>query len=404
MIKLLHISDIHLGAKLGFLGDKAKSQREQIWRSLEKSFDSAVKNKADLVVITGDVFDTPFPGEPSIQRFSTLSQKLAAAGVYCVILPGNHDRLEAGSVWAEYAANSSLEKYLHILRPSEQGSQQPCHLYLPDLSINIFGKPCLTQKSKQSTLLGVADTLVEVKRQQQERSIAIKADIVLAHGSLEVAGKTAENYPVLKTDLQKLGELGVAYVALGDWHGQLDASVAITNGESKKLTAAYPGSLEVIDRAQKNAGFGIWAEIESGKETKLTTERLSELQIVELEFNLAQLEFSQAEAELSKLAKSAKAQQTIVYTTFSGQTHLAEGGINLSALEEEFLGKFFSLKLKDSTDLQVTQTDLQRYPEGSIPHQFILGVQAKVEAGELSAELAQRVIQLGINTIHANQT
>ena len=88
MTRIVHLSDLHLGA----------NEAEQ--RPLLLSLAQALRGfKADLLVFTGDVFDSAKLPADTVERFLALLEKIDAQvgpKVRTIILPGNHDRREAG--------------------------------------------------------------------------------------------------------------------------------------------------------------------------------------------------------------------------------------------------------------------------------------------------------------------
>lgn len=88
MWRIAHLSDLHFGA-----GDAAQAR---IHAGLVKTL---AHEKVDLLAVTGDVFDTCAPASGLLEGFLALLGKLRATqggAVPTLILPGNHDRRDAG--------------------------------------------------------------------------------------------------------------------------------------------------------------------------------------------------------------------------------------------------------------------------------------------------------------------
>ena len=99
MIKLLHMADLHLGGRLSLFSSRAAAAwRERQLSALEQLLASGCERGAQIVLLAGDVFDTPFPEPALVARFFGI---LRALPVPVVIAPGNHDYLCAGGVWRE---------------------------------------------------------------------------------------------------------------------------------------------------------------------------------------------------------------------------------------------------------------------------------------------------------------
>ena len=107
-LKILHTGDIHLGSKFSFLGEKATEYRRALVKSFESLADTAIEKKVDLVIISGDLFDSPFPSRTTIEIVKRVFKKLVDEGIYTAIIPGNHDYLAPSSIYTsgELTANS----------------------------------------------------------------------------------------------------------------------------------------------------------------------------------------------------------------------------------------------------------------------------------------------------------
>src|SRR5690606_18666119 len=138
---------------------------------------------------------------------------------------------------------------------------------IPEHDVVVLGNSVSTQKSSRSPLTGVAD---EIERLKREDSGTGKTFVVLAHGSVDLAGRGG-NFPIAK---QEIANLGADYLALGDWHGSLDVS---QGGQS----AHYPGSIEVLKPDQPNSGTCLYVQVDQGNKTlkqgvgKVTVEHIN---------------------------------------------------------------------------------------------------------------------------------
>ena len=91
MLTLVHIADLHLGAEYSFLPEeKAAVCRETQFRLLERILDHASDISAEVILIAGDLFDSPSPPAAVAGRAMAL---LGKARRPVLISPGNHDYL-----------------------------------------------------------------------------------------------------------------------------------------------------------------------------------------------------------------------------------------------------------------------------------------------------------------------
>jgi len=92
-IKFLHIADLHLGLKTyeRWLGGRP-ARLAGFLGALDAVLDLALDEGVHLVVVAGDIYDSP-RAEPLVQReWARRVARLRAARVPLVIVPGNHDR------------------------------------------------------------------------------------------------------------------------------------------------------------------------------------------------------------------------------------------------------------------------------------------------------------------------
>lgn len=88
-MKLIHISDLHIGKRVyefPMLEDQ-KYILAQILAVTERE-------KADGIMIAGDIYDKPVPPAEAVQVFDDFLTKLAALGITVFVVSGNHDSAE----------------------------------------------------------------------------------------------------------------------------------------------------------------------------------------------------------------------------------------------------------------------------------------------------------------------
>ena len=86
MLTLVHIADLHLGAEYSFLPEeKAAVCREAQFQLLERVIDHSGDISAEVILIPGDLFDSPTPSAPVASRAFAL---LGKARCPVLISPG----------------------------------------------------------------------------------------------------------------------------------------------------------------------------------------------------------------------------------------------------------------------------------------------------------------------------
>lgn len=85
-IRTLHTSDWHLGKRL-----YRKDREEEHALFLSWLLETLKKEKIDVLLLAGDVFDSPTPPHSSLKLYYDFLKAATDLGVYCVIISGNHD-------------------------------------------------------------------------------------------------------------------------------------------------------------------------------------------------------------------------------------------------------------------------------------------------------------------------
>ncbi|NEO49202.1 MAG: exonuclease subunit SbcD, partial [Moorea sp. SIO4A3] len=95
MIKILHLSDIHMGS--GFSHGRINpatginTRLEDFVNTLAKCIDRAITEPVDLVLFGGDAFPDATPPPYVQQAFANQFRRLVDANIPTVLLVGNHD-------------------------------------------------------------------------------------------------------------------------------------------------------------------------------------------------------------------------------------------------------------------------------------------------------------------------
>ena len=210
MIKLLHTADWQLGKPFAGVTDIQKRsviQQERI-RALHRIADAAQEHQVQLIVVAGDLFDSPSATKATV---SAACGAIGAMGVPVFVIPGNHDHGGPGSIWEQPFFKRERDQ----LAPNLTVLITPEPVELDD--VILFPCPLLRrQESSDPTtwLRSVAGDLVR---------FGSKPRVVLIHGSVQGFGSQdddgAEGGQPNLVDLSRLPEQEFDYFALGDWHG-----------------------------------------------------------------------------------------------------------------------------------------------------------------------------------------
>jgi len=95
MIKFAHMGDCHLGSW------RFPEIQEVNMQSFSMALDECIKEKVDLVLITGDLFDSAYPPIEILKRAFAEFKKLNDAKIPCFLIAGSHDYSVSGKTFLE---------------------------------------------------------------------------------------------------------------------------------------------------------------------------------------------------------------------------------------------------------------------------------------------------------------
>lgn len=202
MFRFIHSSDLHLGKPFGrFPEDVRVRLRQARQEALRTLADLARAHGASHVLLAGDTFDQMTPA-PKVIR-DALNAMGGASDVTWAILPGNHDHANAAELWRTIISDAP-GNLLPLLVP-EPVTLTPYVTLLP-------APP--TERHPGRDLTEWFDSA--------QTGDAVR--IGLAHGSFRGFSAEEGGASILSPDRAR--DAGLAYLGLGDWHGQLKVSEA----------------------------------------------------------------------------------------------------------------------------------------------------------------------------------
>jgi exonuclease SbcD len=282
-MKLLHFSDAHIDMANYGRHDPQTGLPLRVLdflKSLDAIVDTAISEKADLVIFSGDAYKDRSPA-PTFQReWGRRIMRLSQAKIPTLLLIGNHD------VSPSIGRAHALQEFKTLQVPFVKVLDQPCFLGsadLWDLPAQVIAMPWIT-RSGLMAVTGETDSTEAFSRIEANVDDLIKswveedADpslpiIFIAHASIEGAKFGGERLVMLGNDLVLSGSLvknqKFSYVAMGHIHKPQDVN------EGNQPPVIYPGSIERVDFGEaKEDRFFVIAHIEKGKDTRVEWRRL----------------------------------------------------------------------------------------------------------------------------------
>ena len=218
-IRCLHTADLHLDAPFPTWGEKEALRRADLLKTFERIVNLAIKNDVQLLLISGDLFDSPHPEPATVARVQAELRRLVERGIIPVLLPGTHD---------PFAPKNSIyrrETFPGILLNEAQLSE-PQHLLLKGVNCYLYGFAYQSGKAE------------ELLPSMQRRHLP-GFHIGLLHGSRRGSPEWNYRHKDLPFDLADLAALRLDYIALGHYH-----TFEALQDESGRTIAAYPGAPE----------------------------------------------------------------------------------------------------------------------------------------------------------------
>jgi DNA repair exonuclease len=230
MIRFLHTSDWQLGMTRRFLSEEAQARYTQARFDAIRTMGRIAKEKqCQFMVVCGDSFESNQVDRKTVAR---AIEALKEVTVPVYLLPGNHDPLNAASV---YCSSTFIEKkpdHVHIIEnaaPVQVGD-----------GFELVGAPWLSKRPNDNPIVDLLNTLPpagSIKR------------ICVGHGIIDIfiPDKEAENVIAVSRLEAALSEGKVHFIALGDRHSLTKV------GSSDRIW--YSGTPESTDFREDHSGF-----------------------------------------------------------------------------------------------------------------------------------------------------
>jgi len=230
MVRIVHLADTHLGYKQYNLEEREKD----IYDVLEEIGDKILEEHADIVIHSGDLFDSPRPTTQAYYAFKKFLKRLDGKVEFFAVL-GDHDKPKARGMPPHKLFDDQIQT-LGVAGVSEH--QQ----------ISVDGQKAL--------IVGISHlsrtyrpVLVEELKKLENLKTQVDCSVLALHEAIDKFFPFEEACEISLTELPK----NFRYYAMGHLHSRIKASYG--QGE---LT--YPGSTEII----RSDEIGSWKKLGKG--------------------------------------------------------------------------------------------------------------------------------------------
>lgn len=297
-VRFLHTSDWQLGMTRHFLEGEAQARYSAARIDAIRSIGDVARREAcEFVVVAGDVFESNMVAERTVRRALD-----ALAGVPCPVylLPGNHDPLDAASVYRSAVFRQAQPGNVVVL-------QEPGVLRVRD-GVELVAAPWFTKRPLGDL---VGDAVAGLGADGTVR-------VVVGHGAVDALSPDADDPAVIR--LARLEEALAAgtvhYVALGDRHSRLPV------GGTGRVR--YSGSPEVTAFVEDLPGDVLVVEFDDEVEggCTVTPHHVGSWRFVDLVRDVNGT--SDVDAVDAELAAMTGKDRTVVRTALTGTLGLAD--------------------------------------------------------------------------------
>lgn len=308
MIKILHLSDIHMGS--GFTHGRINPETglntrlEDFVGTLSICIDRAIESEVDLVLFGGDAFPDATPPPYVQQAFASQFRRLVDAQIPTVLLVGNHDQHSQG----QGGASLCIYRTLGVPGVIVGDTLDTHNIQTRSGEVQVITLPWLTRSALMTRQETQGLSLGEINELLTERlQVVLEGEIrrldpdipivLLAHLMADNANLGAERFLAVgkgfTLPLSLLTRPCFDYVALGHVHRHQNLN------KSNRPPVIYPGSIERVDFSEEKEDKGyVMVEVESGS---------AKWEFCPLEvrdFRTIEVDVSKTEDPLDKIAKS----------------------------------------------------------------------------------------------------
>lgn len=350
-MRFLHMADVHLGCEPDGRSEWAKERKRELWETFRDSIADADRQKADLVLIAGDLFHRT----PDVDQLREVNYLLGSYPQICfALIAGNHDCCTPGSTWESFE-------------------------FAPNVAFIGSGETeCIRFVSLGCEVYGFSYDRSQITEPRYDRLHPEENDffhILLAHGG------DRDHIPI---NPKKLAQSGFDYIALGHIH---KPSVLIPD------LAIYPGALSPIDAGDEGPhGYMIGETHGTAVSTRFVKKALREYVSATVYANEEDTVFSIQDRV--RAAVMSRGKENLYRITLSGQRNPS---VHFDTDLIQSVGMI--LDVKDESVPALHLEELKERCRGRLIGRYI----ESFEGGQMS-EIDEKALQYGLEALLENST
>jgi hypothetical protein len=350
MLRLVQTSDVRLGARHLFLGERASDQRERQFEALDRAVELALATPADLFLVAGDLFDSSVQPRAMVERVAGSFHKLVKAGIPMVLIPGARDAIGRASIYHAHDLVGLVGE-----GPGAGGlivlTDDAPEVVIPTLSTRVTTRFPFSDRSDEAWRVGL------IQRAPRPRDDEIAA-------------------------------AGVDYLAIGG------ASAAET-GRAATVSWGASGPPELIDVERDGQGEVLVVTLdEAAARPSVERQQVGRTRFERLELDHAGLS---GQAALVKTL-SARADPDLVLDVRLVGDRPDDVEVDPEAIEAELVDRFLRLRVRNAARPTLTSGPLP--PPDTIAGAFLRDIEARIAeaestAGDSTADDLREALRLG---------
>lgn len=367
MVKFLHTSDWQLGMTRHFLSDGAQERYSQARFDAIRTMGRVAKDQnCQFMLVCGDTFESNLVDRKTVAR---ALEALKDVPVPVFILPGNHDPLNAASV---YRSSTFIER-----KPAQVQVIETAASIIITEGVELVGAPWMSKRPVANPIEEAISALMPANKVTR---------ICMGHGAVDTLTPDMESPGIISVAAieRAIGEEKIHFVALGDRH----SSTKVGGGDR----IWYSGTPEATDFRETQSGYAHVVEIGDGGVTTKPVQ-IGQWRFIERE----RVDLNTAD-DVETLRKSLEdiedKERTVVRLTLVGSLSLALNGAlqNYLLAATDVFGAFdvrddALLVLPDDTDF--SNLGFSGFADGTVQR-----LRSKIEEGGDEATVARAALML----------